>query len=94
MNTVAQQNSLLVCLGGKQVMPCENFKQASEMVRQYITLNNYGVSEFYKKKSAGMIYHHTKGIIAEVSYNGRVWESNGKFKLQKPEITNLLNCEL
>lgn len=80
--------SLLVCVG-QEYVPCESFKEASEIVLKFIENNNLGSNCFYTCKHAGNILHHTKGIIACVSYNGRVWISDGTFSLKRTEITNL-----
>jgi len=82
---------LLVCLGGKKMMPCDNFKQASDLVRKFIESNDLmGASKFYSRKNAGVILHPTKGAIAYVSYNGKVWEGQETFTLGNKEITDLL----
>jgi hypothetical protein len=88
------ETALAVCLGGNNHVPCDTFKHASDIVRNYISNFHLGSSDFYKRENAGMIFHPTKGIIANVSYNGRVWKSNGKFQLKSEEISNLLSKDL
>ena len=78
-------SALLVCLGGKKFIPCQNFKEASEIINEFIDKKDLGSRDFYNKINAGKILHHTKGIIATVSYNGRVWNNDGQ------EIINLLD---
>ena len=80
---IENNSCLLVCLGGKKYIPCETFSDCSEAIKDHITVNYFGASDFYKKKNIGVILHPIKGHIAHVSYNGRVWEESGI------EITNL-----
>lgn len=80
---------ILVCLGGSKLFPCKNFNDASVKVVEYIEKYRMGSNYFYSKNNAGMIFHRDKGIIACVSYNGRVWESDGSFELKPKEITDL-----
>lgn len=86
MNT--EKTTLAVCLGGRIFVPCQNFAECSNAVKNYISLNNFGSSDFYRRKDAGLILHPYKGRIAHVSYNGRVWEQKGK------EITDLSKNDL
>ena len=91
MSTNIQKVSscLLVCLGGKKHIPCETFADCSAAIKIHIAGNNFGVTDFYKKKNSGHVLHPTKGLIAHVSYNGRVWEGEaGK------EITDLTKNDL
>jgi len=91
MSTNIQKVSscLLVCLGGKKHIPCKTFADCSAAIQIHIAGNNFGASDFYKRKDAGVILHPVKGIIAHVSYNGRVWEGEaGK------EITDLTKNDL
>ena len=88
-NILKVGDCLLVCLGGKKYSACKDFAACSKAIQEHISLNNFGVSEFYKKKNAGIILHPEKGLIAHVSYNGRVWEGEaGK------EITDLTKNDL
>lgn len=89
MKTISNlENSLLVCLGGKKYVCCENFNDASVKIRQHISNLMIGGNEFYSKKNAGDILHPVKGKIAFVSYNGRVWQN------KKTEITDLSLSEI
>ena len=83
---------MLVCLGGKKYIPCEDFAACSAAIKKHIAAHFYGANDFYKGKNAGVILHPKKGEIAYVSYNGRVWES----QIGKPtkEITDLTKSDL
>lgn len=76
------ESSLVVLLANKKFAACENFQQASEIVSNFISASNYGATAFYKYKQAGVILHPTKGNIANVSYNGRVWNSSTKIEIK------------
>ena len=79
MTEVAKiESSLVVCLGGKQFTPCSTFAECSQTIQNFINNNFLGSTEYCKKKNIGHIYHPIKGKFAEVSYNGRVWEREGK----------------
>lgn len=96
MNATAthQNPTLLLCLGNQKFKPCANFQEASETIQNLINTFNLGSSDFYKNKNVGMIYNAKSSIIAKVSYNGRVWKSDGSFQLKAEEITNLLQIDL
>lgn len=83
------ESCLLVCLGGKKHVPCDNFKEASKAVQQYIEAKNLGSTAFYNAKNAGVILHPTKGPFANVSYNARVWQGVRKGVEKLTEITDL-----
>ena len=51
-------------------IPCKTFGEASKACTTYIEDNELGSGNW----SGGQIYHPTKGYIAFVSYNGRVWK--------------------
>ena len=66
--------------------PCDTFAEAVEYCRNYIGTYNLGGGNW----TGGQIYHPTKGMIAKVSYNGRVWKTtNGEWQPGQEEITEL-----
>lgn len=88
------ESCLVISLSGigckKVNIPCQTFKEASELSQKYIQINDLGGSTF----KGGVILHPVKGEIAHVSYNGRVWEGRNVFSLDKKEITNLNTKDL
>lgn len=82
------ENSLIVCLGGKQYACCSDFNEAATKIREHIDNFMLGSNKFYSKKNAGEILHPIKGKIAFVSYNGRVWKN------EKEEIKDLLLSDI
>ena len=85
---------LSVCLGNKKQVICQNFKQASDIIKSFIVIHNLLASSFYKNKNIGMISRGENGIIAHVSYNGRAWKGKEGFSINKQEITNLLTNDV
>lgn len=68
------------------LMPCDTFRTASKICRNYIDDWDLGGGNW----AGGQVYHPTKGLIAYVSYNGRVWQStDGNWHTGTPEITDL-----
>ena len=55
-------------------VPVSNFQQASRTVRRFIDLKRLGISKW---TGTGKVTEDGK-VIAWVSYNGRVWEPDGK----------------
>lgn len=74
-------------ISSKRIEPCTTFEDAVKHCNDYIQDNDLGGGNW----NAGHIMHPTKGIIARVSYNGRVWESNGcdDVTMDRKEITDL-----
>lgn len=56
-------------LSPKIALPCFTLAEASKICRDYITQHNLGGGNW----SGGAVYHPTEGLVAHVSYNGRVW---------------------
>lgn len=52
-----------------RLTPCHHLQHASECCRRYIAEHDLGAGNW----TGGTVYHPTKGPIAQVSYNGRVW---------------------
>lgn len=66
--------------------PCDTFAEAVEYCRNYIGTYNLGGGNW----TGGQIYHPVKGLIAYVSYNGRVWKTTtGEWEPGQEEITEL-----
>lgn len=53
----------------EMIFPATNFKEASEICRNYITNFNLGGGNW----AGGQVYHPKIGLIANISYNGKVW---------------------
>lgn len=68
------------------LQPVTTYQEASEICSLYINELDLGGSTF----EGGAIYHPTLGIIARVSYNGRVWKCTKEtmYALKNEEITN------
>ena len=65
---------MYVSLTRKKAVEVESFTAASVAVRKFIELNDYGSSDFL----GGEVYDSsTDKLIAKVSYNGRIWDSEG-----------------
>lgn len=61
-----------------QSIPCETLRQCSDACKAYIEENGLGGSHW----TGGDVYHPTKGLIARVSYNGKLWKPSKKIKAQ------------
>ena len=60
----------------EMIFPVTNFKDASEICRNYINNFNLGSGNW----AGGQVYHPRFGIIANISYNGKVWKlDNSKY---------------
>jgi hypothetical protein len=67
----------------RQIFACESLKQASEYCRNYIDKFDLGSGNW----AIGKVLHPTTGHIANVSYNGKVWNLNGEeFSKQELEM--------
>lgn len=80
MKTTAIQsieNSMVVKVWNKTFIPVSDFQQASEIVRNFIEDNGHGSSDWCNK-SNGNIYNHKGKVVAKISYNGRIWDKDGK----------------
>lgn len=55
-------------------IPCETLRQCSQVCQRYIEEWDLGSGNW----TGGEILHPTKGLIAIVSYNGRIWKYSGK----------------
>ena len=65
---------------------CDTFREASELCRAYIGTYNIGGGNW----TGGQIYHPVKGLIAHVSYNGRVWQSTtGEWEPDREEVDDI-----
>lgn len=63
------QNSLIVALTAKKMVPCNTLAEASAIVREYTNRTMPGM----RRWSGGAVFHPTKKQIALISYNGRIW---------------------
>lgn len=54
-----------------QILPAQTLEEASIMCKKYIEDWDLGSGNW----AGGDIYHPTKGLIAYVSYNGKVWKN-------------------
>lgn len=52
----------------------KSYKHASELCRQYIELHDLGMGNW----TGGAITDQTGQQVAKVSYNGRIWDMDGK----------------
>ncbi len=59
----------------KQILAAADLKDASSKMRSFIELNGLGTSDLIGK--CGDVLEG-KTLIATISYNGRVWDTNGK----------------
>ena len=60
----------------EMVFAIDNLKEASEICRKYLTAFNLGGGNW----AGGQVYHPTIGLIANISFNGRVWKlDNSRF---------------
>lgn len=57
------------------VAEVNSFEEASKVVRDYIEQNNLGMSEF----SGGDVFDMSGNLVAQISYNGRIWEPGSKW---------------
>ena len=65
---------MYVSLTRKKAVEVESLSAASVAVRKFIELNDLGSSDF----GGGEVYDSsTNMLIAKVSYNGRIWNSQG-----------------
>ena len=58
----------------ENIFACNTLKEASEICRNYITYFGIGGGNW----AGGQVYHPTNGVIANISFNGRVWTLNEK----------------
>jgi hypothetical protein len=65
-------------------IPVESADMASAMFQQYRDRNGIGASDM--KSDCGSIFADDGTLVAKVSYNGRVWNPQGKL-LQEPPAT-------
>lgn len=56
----------------KMIFACDTLNEASTICRNYIEEHNLGGGNWV----GGQVYHPKNGIIANVSFNGRVWTLN------------------
>lgn len=59
-----------------EFVPFGTLGEASEICRNYISEWDLGSGNWGDE--SGAIYHPVKGLIAHVSYNGRIWDNEGK----------------
>jgi hypothetical protein len=58
------------------IFAATNLKEASEICRNYLTTFNLGGGNW----AGGQVYHPKIGIIANISFNGKVWKlDNSKY---------------
>jgi hypothetical protein len=62
---------------------CNSLTEASQICRNYLDHFRLGAGNW----SGGQVYHPTMGLIANVSFNGRVWDLESK-----PYPDDMLNC--
>lgn len=69
-----------VFLTSKKAVGVANYQEASAAVRKYIDENNLGAGcgSQLKAFTGGKVVGELGGEIAKVSYNGRVWDMEGK----------------
>ena len=67
-------------LGGEdlpnRVVECATLPEASIALRNFVEHYNLGASQL--TKACGTVKDHTGGIVAFVSYNGRLWGPDGR----------------
>ena len=67
-------------LGGEDVpnhsVSCSTLKEAAQLLRQFVERHNLGASQL--SKACGTVKDQTGGIVAYVSYNGRLWGPDGR----------------
>lgn len=63
------ENRLLVQLTAKKFIPCNSLKEASAILRAHIAVKGISLSRWM----GGDVLHPTKGRIAIVSPNGKIW---------------------
>ena len=72
--------SYTIILGGEgepdQSYQCNSLKAARLLMRLFIERHNFGASQL--SKACGTVKDRTGGIVAHVSYNGRLWGTDGK----------------
>ena len=59
-----------------ELVPFGQLSEVSAICRDYISKYNLGGGNWGAR--AGEIYHPVNGLIAHVSYNGRIWAQDGK----------------
>jgi len=59
-----------------EFVPFGTLGEASEICRNYISEWDLGGGNW--SDESGAVYHPVKGLIAHVSYNGRIWDNEGK----------------
>ena len=67
-------------LGGEDLpnreVGCGSLEEASLELRNFVVFHNLGASQL--SKECGTVKDRTGGIVALVSYNGRVWSPDGR----------------
>lgn len=63
-----------------QQQACDTITEAAQACRRYISENNLGGGNW----TGGQVYHPVKGLIAQISYNGRVWQPTGGHPIGYP----------
>ena len=77
---------LRVHLNRRESVRVASFAEAARTILEYIRRNDLGSSGFYSGPSAGLIDRAGR-IVANVSYNGRVWQGSDRFATNQTEIT-------
>lgn len=66
--------AMYVTLTRRRAIEVRSLADASLEVRRFIDMNGFGSSDFF----GGEVYDFaTNKLIAKISYNGRIWDTNG-----------------
>ena len=59
-----------------RVVECATLQEASIALRNFVVFHDLGASQL--SKECGTVKDQTGGIVAYVSYNGRLWGTDGR----------------
>ena len=60
----------------ERTLSCSTLKEAAQLLRQFVERHTLGASQL--SKACGTVKDQTGGIVAYVSYNGRLWGPDGR----------------